>query len=392
MYGRFLSLASTIAVGGLITASLGALTRDKTASAAGGLTFLAVPFVLHWSSLDRVDMLGLALSWGGLYAVIRRPDRRGVILAALFFVAAVYTRQTYALAAPLAAFVWLLTGGHWRRALALATLTGGVGLLLLGALSALTGGGFYFHTVSANANEFRWEQVSYHLSTVQGFMPLLLAGGVAFVVLGFRSRAASWWLIVTYLAGAVATAALIGKIGSDVNYLLELSAALALTAGALISRYASRPVARCTLLLILAAQVAIMVQASQFMYARFQADVINHRDGLVRLEEIVDNSNGQVLADEYAGLLPLDGRRIYLQPFEMTQLQRDGRWDQGPLLASIKRREFPVILIWKPPYAAGVQRERWTRGMLKTIEENYEPTHKYAGTLVYRPRPGDGVP
>jgi hypothetical protein len=70
---------------------------------AGGLTFLAVPFVVHWSSLDRVDMLGLALSWGGLYALVRRPDRRGVILAALLLVAAVYTRQTYALAAPLAA-------------------------------------------------------------------------------------------------------------------------------------------------------------------------------------------------------------------------------------------------------------------------------------------------
>ena len=40
----------------------------------------------------------------------------------------------------------------------------------------------------------------------------------------------------------------------------------------------------------------------------------------------------------------------------MTQLHRDGRWDQGPLLASIERRKFPAILIWKPPYAAGVQR------------------------------------
>src|SRR4051794_10404845 len=31
----------------------------------------------------------------------------------------------------------------------------------------------------------------------------------------------------------------------------------------------------------------------------------------------------------------------------MTQLQRDGRWDQGPLPASIERRKFPAILIWK---------------------------------------------
>jgi hypothetical protein len=30
--------------------------------------------------------------------------------------------------------------------------------------------------------------------------------------------------------------------------------------------------------------------------------------------------------------------------------------------------------------------------MLETIDENYKPTHKYAGILVYRPRPGRDVP
>jgi ABC-type glycerol-3-phosphate transport system permease component len=392
LYGRAISLASTIAVAGLIAATLNAFTRDKMASAAGGLAFLAVPFVLHWSSLDRVDMLGLALSWGGLYTIVRRKDRRGLILAALFLVAAIYTRQTYALAAPLAAFAWLLAGGYWRRGLSLATLAGVLSLLLLGALSAHTGGGFFFHTVSANANEFRWEQVSYNLSTMQGLMPLLLVGAVAFVVLGLRSRPASWWFVGAYLAGSAVAAILIGKVGSDVNYLLELSAALALAAGALIARYASRPGARSALLLALAVQVAIMVQASQFVYAGFQANVIAQRAGLARLEQIVEYSNGTVLADEYAGLLPLDGRRVYLQPFEMTQLQRDGRWDQGPLLRSIERRKFHAILIWKPPYAAGIERERWTPEMLEAIEENYGPVHKYAETVVYRPRPGDGVP
>jgi len=391
-YGRAISLASTIAVAALIALTVHAVTRDKTASASSGLTFLAVPFVLHWSSLDRVDMLGLALSWGGLYAVVRRPDRRGVILAALVMVAAIYTRQTYALATPLAAFVWLLAGGHWRRALAFATLTGGLSLLLLGALSALTGGGFFFHTVTANANEFRWAQVSSNLSTLGGLMPLLLVGGLAFVVLGLRSRTASWWLVGAYLAGSAAAALLIGKVGSDVNYLLELSAALSLAAGTLIARYASQTGARCALLLTLAVQVVIMVQASQYVYAGFQQNVIAQKAGLARLEALVDHSKGPVLADEYAGLIPLDGRRIYLQPFEMTQLQRDGRWDQGPLLRSMKRRKFPVILIWKPPYATSIEQERWTRKMLEAIEENYEPVQKHVGTVVYRPRTSDRVP
>src|SRR5215213_919559 len=391
-YGRAISLASTVAGAALIGLTLHGRAREETASAAGGLTFLGVRFVVHGSALDRVDMLGLALSWGGLYTVVRRPDRRGVILAALLFVAAIYTRQTYALAAPLAAFTWLLAGGHGRRALGLATLSGSLSLLLLGLLSALTGGGFYFHTVTANVNEFRWEQVTYHLTTMQGLMSLLFVGVVAFLIVGLRARPALWWLAGAYLAGSAVAALLIGKIGSDVNYLLELSAALALTAGAMIAHYASRPGVRGALLLALAVQVAIMIQASQYVYSGLQSDVIAHRAGLIRLQEVVDDSNGVVLADEYAGLLPLDGRSIYLQPFEMTQLHRDGVWDQGPLLTSIRHQEFPAILIWKPPYAAGIQRERWTREMLRAIGENYVPVHKYAGTLVYRPRPGDDVP
>jgi hypothetical protein len=135
-----------------------------------------------------------------------------------------------------------------------------------------------------------------------------------------------------------------------------------------------------------------MVQASQYVYTGLQADVIAQRDGLIRLEGIVDDSKEPVLADEYAGLLPLEGRRVHLQPFEMTQLERDGRWDQGPLLDSIERQQFPAILIWKPPYAAGIERERWTREMLEAVEENYGPAHKYAWTVVYRPGPGDEGP
>ena len=90
--------------------------------------------------------------------------------------------------------------------------------------------------------------------------------------------------------------------------------------------------------------------------------------------------------------LPLAGRHIYLQPFETTQLQRDGKWDKGSLISSLQRRKFPAILIWKPPYARGVYRERWTREMLQTIDQYYTPTHEYTGTVVYRPRPDEDVP
>ena len=347
-----------------------------------------MPYVVQWSSLARVDLLGLALSWAGLYVLVRRPaHRRYVVAAALLMVAAIYTRQTYALAAPLAGFVWLLSRRQLRGALTLAAVIGGVSLVLLGILSAITGGGFFFHTVTSNVNEFRWEQVAFSLSDLVATMPLMLAGGFAFLVLALRrSGIESRWLVGPYLLGAVVTALLIGKVGSDVNYLLELSAALALAAGALLARYAKRPGSRAAMLLALAVQSVLLVQTSQLGHAFREQDVVAHKDGIASLEEIVDGAKGPVLADEYMGLLPLEGRRIFLQPFEMTQLAREGKWDQEPLLRRTEERRFSAILIFEPPGARWLVEDRWTDEMLDRIEANYEPTGTFALTRVYLPK------
>src|SRR5829696_2913253 len=87
-YGRLISLLSVAAVALFV-----ALTKDRIAAIAGGLIFPAMPYVVRWSSLSRVDSLGLALSWAGLFVVARWPEKRwSVFVSALLLVAAVYTR------------------------------------------------------------------------------------------------------------------------------------------------------------------------------------------------------------------------------------------------------------------------------------------------------------
>src|ERR671917_201490 len=80
-YGRLISLASVAATALFVALTLFALTRDRIAAMAAGLTFPAIPYVLRWSSLGRVDLLGLALSWAGLFAVVRWPGRRRAVAA-----------------------------------------------------------------------------------------------------------------------------------------------------------------------------------------------------------------------------------------------------------------------------------------------------------------------
>ncbi len=389
--GRIISLLSALASAtflALIVYYTG--SQDRLAAMVTGTLFLTIPYVVGWSALARVDMLALAFSTAGLYVAARWPTtRRGLVVSALLLVAAIYTRQSYALAAPLAAFVWLLTQ-DWRQALKLAGLVGGMSLVLFLALNLLTGGGFFYNVVTANVNEFDVERVQRHWRDLRGMASILLVIGGVSLFLAPR-RVKTWPLLIPYLIGACLSAATIGKIGSNVNYLLELSAALTLVAGTLLAWCRERPWLRALMLILL------MLQVGQLMKATLGGPVesikwrVNPGKELDDLEWIVQTADDPVLADEFMGMLTLQNRPLYIQPFEVTQLANAGRWDQTDLLAGIREQEFPIILIH---HFMGhpVYKERWTPEMISAITENYAATEFLAQTIVFRPRDVENEP
>jgi hypothetical protein len=389
-YGRLISLVSVAAVALFVGLTLHALTRDRLASLAGALIFPAMPYVVRWSSLSRVDSLGLALSWAGLFIVARWPQKRwSVFVSALLLVAAVYTRQTYILAAPLAAFVWLASQGQRRRALQTAAIAGGACLLLFAVLNISTGEGFFLNTVTANLNDFRWERVSLNALGALLACPVLLLSSLALLLLTPRKGNGAWWLVAPYLIASIPTAVLVGKVGSDVNYLLELSAALGLATGAFIAWQRRRPRLRIALIALLAVQMLALTQSSR-VASGLQNYVIDQRAEVAQLSRMVAGTNGPVLTDDYMGLLPERGKRIYFQPFEMTQLARDGDWDQRPFVENIANEKFPLIMIWSPPFAREIKQDRWTPRMLEEIRNHYERQGRIADMVIYQPkRTGD---
>jgi hypothetical protein len=389
-YGRLISLVSVAAVALFVGLTLHALTRDRLASLAGALIFPAMPYVVRWSSLSRVDSLGLALSWAGLFIVARWPQKRwSVFVSALLLVAAVYTRQTYILAAPLAAFVWLASQGQRRRALQTAAIAGGACLLLFAVLNISTGEGFFLNTVTANLNDFRWERVSLNALGALLACPVLLLSSLALLLLTPRKGNGAWWLVAPYLIASIPTAVLVGKVGSDVNYLLELSAALGLATGAFIAWQRRRPRLRIALIALLAVQMLALTQSSR-VASGLQNYVIDQRAEVAQLSRMVASADGPVLTDDYMGLLPERGKRIYFQPFEMTQLARDGDWDQRPFVENIANEKFPLIMIWSPPFAREIKQDRWTPRMLEEIRNHYERQGRIADMVIYQPkRTGD---
>jgi hypothetical protein len=400
-YGRLLNLACILAAACFIALTLHTLTADWLAAGAGGLLLTASPFILHWSGFVRVDSLALALSWAGLFVVVRWPDRpKSLIVAALCLTGAIFTRQSYGLAAPFAAFVWLLSRKPHRQAFELAGWMGVFSAVLFLALNALTQGGFYFHIVSANINPFFWDTVRNYAEQIFENMRFLVLAGAVYLVAAVWTRHSAWWLGSPYLLSSAASAVTIGKDGSNVNYLFELSAAFAFALGAFLNWLGrawegtgwrsqvwvgKRWGLLAAGLLLLAYQVLGVYAWSQRDYYRWPMDRVRlEASQIEQMAALVREAQGPVLADEFMGLIPLAGKALAFQPFEFKQLVAGGVWDETPLIDALYDQGYALILLYDPP-SWDSRRARWTQAQLDAIERNYIQAGVLAHTRVYVP-------
>ena len=386
-YGRLISIMSAVSAAVLIGLILYTLTGDRVASAIGGLTLLAFPYLLQGSILDRVDALALALSLGGLYATVRWPShRKGPWVTGLLFTAAVFTNPRYGLAAPLTALMWLWHLDQRSQAIRLAVIVIGSCLGLFLTLNLITGGGFYLNVVAANLTSFSWYPVTgafFNLYLNAGF---LVIGCLVFILIermGEPTR--SWPLVVSYGLAAGFMTFTIGMANASANELFEVVAALCLVSGAFIAWAGESYWLKALLVFVLALQVDALVNWSRQEYIpALIAKVADTRE-VEGLAEYVQKAEGPLLADEYMGLLPLAGRRLYFQPLEYKQLQAAGLWNEAPLVDAIQRQEFSLILLYEPRDRSAIS-IRWTENVRNAIYAHYTVEDTLARTFVYRPQ------
>ena len=244
------------------------------------LLFVGSPYIYHWAPLFRVDLIGLALTLGGLYAVYRyapRPTSQAegrkswlLWLAVVLFVAALYAKQSF-LFAPAAALAYLFFFVDRRQAILMAAAIGLLGGGIFLAINALTGGSFWQSMVVTNVNPFLWPEFWQQQADFFGtFAVLALLAGWYLVDKFVRRRAVPLREKVSpldlYLPAALLSVLLAGKAGAWENYFFEALLALALCAGLGLARLADPqtgpiskigPVSVVPPLLVLA-QVALM--------------------------------------------------------------------------------------------------------------------------------------
>ena len=390
-------------------------------SLVGASLFLIIPYVLQWSGYYRIDMLALFFSITGLFISIKKPeDNRSILLAVLFFLLAAYTRQSFGLAAPLAGSIWVWTK-NTKQAIKLVLIYAISGLAIFGIIQILSQGGFFFHIIEANVNPFNWHTVEHVVRQIYQDMSWLIYIFVLYLLIGWRFFR-SYSFLVPYMLVSAGVAVTIGKIGSNVNYLLEICVAFAILVGVVIGKaWEPLPISEhkkpemdfpkneipgpelvdlkvkrkmwLNLVIFLLFSTIIVNQLAGLTRASLLRPIASHRDRIKMgvAYEILERSileastKGPILADEFTAILSVNRIPLYIQPFAISQLGMANRWDQSGFIQAIQEQSFPLILIHHFP-GYPVYLERWTPEMLAAIFENYAAQNIRANSLAFEPK------
>jgi hypothetical protein len=186
--------------------------------------------------------------------------------------------------------------------------------------------------VTADLKEYPVGSLALYLADVWTLMPLALTAASLFLLFAGWFGVTSWRLIAPYLAGAVLSGLTIGKVGSSVNYLIELGAPVSLSLGALLAWQRPRRAVYAAIAALLALDMILMVLASPYR-------TVTH----ARLTQAED-----------ARRLP---GRIHDTPGHRA----------GRFLHDLERQAFAAILTYRVPKLP-LDRQRWTDEMLAAIE------------------------
>ena len=376
--GRAVSILAAITSSLLLGSIAAKLFNSSGAGFIAAALFLGHPYVALWSGLVRVDSMALTFSLAGLWITcFRWRSSSWLVIALLCLLASVFTRQTFLLAAPLACSVWIIHH-DWKRGITFLAIFTLLGLTIFLILNTITHGGFYQNIVIANINRYSPERIL-SMATL-----LIISGPVLLFMASISIRKAAtrpidpalFWALFPYTAGALLTALTVGKVGSDINYFLELIGASAIWAAGM---WAIKPGRLAAYLLILHTVWTVV-----FSGLLFQAPLVKLWNNIPRMDALARQVQaavikGPVLADDRLDLVVLAGQAIYYQPFEYTQMYTAGIWDITSFKEEITNQKFPLILI-HPAYRQG----RWPAPIYEAIQQNYTCVLQ-TGMLVCQP-------
>lgn len=427
--GRIVVWFSALSAAVLLVLMVLMTTRNPALGVLAGFLFLATWEVYRWIGYFRVDFPAMALALAGLALVVLSRRRWWDMAGAAFLMtAALYTRQTM-IAAPAACVVALFLA---RKADAAKFL----GWMLLWGLPPLiwlqvaTGGEFLRHIILYNMNTsslFNLQVWWRHALFMHGWFFWIAALGLPILLwMAVSERAYTedaaeaedvidrsptlfyfWQPLAWYAVFAQWNFLAIAKAGSAENYLLEPIAGWAIIV-TLVAAWCLRS---------LGARGAPAGIVKRWMAVGFVVIALGgltaHAWRVSRPQEVImrfDRAKNPGRMDfEAASAItslmreaenPLSELAIYnlrsghspvLQPFIMSELARQGRWDEAGFVRDLADGRFDVVVTLED-VTSELFSENYTREMLAAFNRTYQvdqviqtPLWRY---VILRPKAG----
>jgi hypothetical protein len=391
--GRLISLAAWCGIVFLCFQIVMVYTGDRTAAWVASILAASSSLLLFWGSTGQVDTLAVFFALTAFYQFSRGQLLWAAVLAGL----ALFTKQTM-VAAPAAICLALFLRDRKRAVLFAAGLGGALAAAIL-AVNAATHGRFIANTVLANMNPFAWHKLGDQVrffGSVSGALALVTTAGFS------KLRRGPGVAICIYLASVTlvffATAP---KIGSDTNYQIELTAALAIAASIALHRLDFFPLlfqgskSWVTLLLLpLAVHAAIGYRATVNVVLLRWAVESEWRELETKLRPYVPARGGLVLSGDYNSMVQLR-QRLDIEPLIYNLLVTAHAVDPEPVRRDLERGAFSVVL-WSRDISEEKAEENLEIGTLPeaqfdAIRRHYRMEAHFdgpfaGGVYVYLPR------
>lgn len=414
--GRALSLMCAVLLAAAIAAAVWQATAAEDeavvralAGVVAGLGFLSVGYVRAFAALMRTDLLAYLLAYAGFLAFLRwARDSRCVFVAIPLFVGAASTRQSTVAAAMACCVAAALV--RFRLGAGLAVGTAALGAATAWSIDRATDGWFLFHTVVAARDVFSWQRVASFVTEMVGHYAVEIAiAGMTAVSLGLlvtgrgRGRRPAWPVLALalYLPAAFVVTLTVGKLGSDVNYLIEFMAVVWTCCGVALARAvagARRPAAsrRAAAEASVAAVVVPALLLWRVSLGYSDLGMVNPiprpalQAAIAGVVDRVRRSPEPVMSEDPL-LAVLAGKPVEFTPLEMSQLAYRGVWRPAPLITRFDRREFSLLVLRFDLFGpVGHSYTAFTPAMITAMRRGYRADGVRGGYWLYVPRdPGD---
>jgi hypothetical protein len=321
--------------------------HDRPARTVGLLLAASTANLLYWGTVGQVDMLAVCFSLAAFAAYLDwRATGRGLWLAAAFVVLAVFTKQT-AIASGATIALCLLwddrrTAARWIPAVALA------GLAIAATLQLATQGAFLENALFANLNPFAAakliDQGQYFLLTSGGLLLIGLcclpaAIGPARPLFLYTGLSLAVWLLTA------------PKVGSDLNYQLEMTLLLAVTAAVGLGHahfFSAVFANRRSAITLLQIPIVLHIALNLTLTARTAAERAVFESAktaeIEALRPFLAAPHRRVLGGSYDATLQLRGH-IEVETLIYSLLVAAGRVDPGPVLRDLQAGRFETVVL-----------------------------------------------